>query len=186
MAKKSLIETLEVQLALPDPGHGVTIENYLSAWGAVPYPQLSIILVGLRHLAFVHQTHHWTAKGDPFYGDHLLFGKLYDTVNGEIDAVAEKAVGLGSIDNVNLQLQVFQLAKMTKAYGASSTIPQTTDLAKRSLGAEISFLRCVDHCVSSMKEQGILTRGLDNMLAGIQDVHEGHCYLLKQRSTVSM
>jgi hypothetical protein len=183
MSKKSLIETLEVQIAIPDPAHSVAIENYLAEWGAVPYSHLSIILVGLRHLALVHQTHHWTTKGDPFYGDHLLFERLYNTVVGEIDGLGEKAVGLGGADVVNLQLQVSQLSKMIKTYGTSSTIPQTTDLAKRSLIAEIGFLRCVDHCVCAMKELNLLTRGLDNFLAGVQDVHEDHCYLLKQRCT---
>ena len=186
MGKKPLIETLEVILAIPDPTHGVATENYLAEWGAVPYSQLSIILVGLRYLAIVHQTHHWTTKGDPFYGDHLLFEKLYNVVAEEIDGLAEKTVGLGSIDNVNLQLQVSQLARMVQTYGTSSTLPQASDLARRSLIAEVGFLRCVDHCVCSMKEQGLLTRGLDNFLAGVQDVHEGHCYLLKQRCTKDM
>ena len=35
--------------------------------------------------------------------------------------------------------------------------------------------------VDDLKEMGLLTRGLDNMIAGIEDKHESHVYLLKQR-----
>lgn len=186
MAKKRLIETLEVQIAVPDPGHNVMLDNMLAAWGAVPYAQLSLLLVQLRFLAVVHQIHHWTAKGDPFYGDHLLYQRLYDATAAELDELAEKAVGLGGNDNVNLQLQLMQVNQLAQGYGASSTLPMQSDLAKRSLAAEVGFLRCAAHCVCSLKEQGLLTRGLDNMLAGMEDRHEGHVYLLKQRSCPGM
>jgi hypothetical protein len=177
---KKMIETLEMQIAAPDPGYGVALENMLSEWGDIPYSQLSIILVHLRYLASVHQTHHWTCKGDTFYGDHLLFERLYNTIPSEIDSVAEKAIGLGSIDNVELQLQLAQVEKLSKKYGMASTMPQPNELSRRSLVAEIGFLRCVAHCVKSLQQQGLLTRGLDNLLAGIEDVHEGKVYLLRQ------
>lgn len=177
---KRLIETLEIQIAMPDPGYGVPLENMMSEWGDIPYSQLSIILVHLKFLAQVHQTHHWTCKGDSFYGNHLLFERLYNTIPSEIDDIAEKAIGLGSVDNVELQLQLSQVAKLSQKYGMASTIQQPTELSKRSLIAEIGFLRCVAHCVKSLEQQGLLTRGLDNLLAGIEDTHEGNVYLLKQ------
>lgn len=179
---KRLIETLEIQIAAPDPGYDIGLENMLAEWGATRYAQLSVLLVHLRFLGFVHQTHHWTVKGDPFFGDHLLYERLYNVVAAEIDEVAEKSVGLGGNDNVNLPLQIQQMGRLAQAYNMASTIPQTTELAKRSLLAEISFLRCTAGMACSLKETGLMTRGLDNMLAGIEDVHEGHVYLLKQRS----
>lgn len=179
--KKRLIESLEMQIAAHDPGYQMALESMLSEWGDTPYPELSVILVHLRFLAQVHQAHHWTARGDSFYGDHQLFMRLYDETTGEIDGVAEKAVGLGCIDNVNLVLQLQQISKLAYSYGMASTIPQSTELSKRSMIAEISFLRCVAQCCQSLKDKGLMTRGLDNLLAGIEDVHEGHVYLLKQR-----
>ena len=167
-----------------DPNHGIGVDHMLGEWGGIPYAELSVILVHLRYLQHVHQTHHWLAKGDPFYGDHLLFQRLYDAVTEDIDAVAEKSVGLGSERNVDLSLQVKQLEKMVSgAYGMTQTIPQPTELIKRSLQAEKNFIKTVCLLASSLKEQGVLTRGLDNMLAGIEDVHESHVYLLKQRSS---
>lgn len=164
-----------------DPSVGIMLDNMISEWGGVPYPQLSVMLVHMRFLYLVHQTHHWTAKGDSYYGDHLLFERLYNAVVAEVDGLAEKAVGLGMIENVNLPLQMSQLLKLTQGYGMSSTIPQPSELAKRSLMAEQSFLRVLDMISCQLKQAGLMTRGLDNYIAGVQDTHEGHVYLLKQR-----
>lgn len=178
--KRRLSESLEMVL-VSDPNLNIVTENMVSEWGGVPYPELSVLLVHLKFLSFVHQNHHWTTKGDPFYGDHLLFSRLYDGVIGEIDSVAEKAIGLGSSSNVDLPLSTSQLFKLIQGYGMTSTIPQPTELARRSYLAEMNFLKVVSILVEHMKSCGTLTRGLDNLLAGIEDKHEGHIYLLKQR-----
>lgn len=179
--KKKIFETAIAVTV--EPNLSVVTDQLSAAWGSVPYPQLSVILMMLRFLALVHQTNHWTAKGDPFYGDHLLFERLYGDVSGEIDDVAEKAVGLGCVENVNLQLQVTQILQMVQGYGTVSMIPQSCDLAERSLAAEMNFVKNVTDMMLAMEEEGTLTHGLSNMLEGILDVHEGHVYLLKQRCT---
>lgn len=178
--KRRLVETLEMALVV-EPNLGIVTDNMVSEWGGVPYPELSVLLVNLKFLASVHQNHHWTTKGDPFYGDHLLFSRLYDGVTGEIDSIAEKAIGLGSTANVDITLVHNQLCKLIQGYGMTSTIPQPTELAKRSYLAEMNFLKTAAHLVEHMKANGTLTRGLDNLLAGIEDKHEGNVYLLKQR-----
>ena len=164
--KNRLIETLTMQIAVPDPDCGIVTDNMVAQWCGVPFAELSVLLVRLRFLATVHQTHHWTAKGDPFYGDHLLYQRLYDAVVVDIDALAEKAVGLGSSDNVNLPLQAAQLAQLCNDYGTTMTLPVASGLAQRSLVAEVGFLRCAAHCADSLNENGQLTRGLDNFLQG--------------------
>lgn len=180
--KKRLIETLEMALVV-EPNLDIITDNMVSEWGSVSYPQLSVILVHLKFLAFVHQNHHWVTKGDPFYGDHLLFSRLYVGTSEDVDAVAEKAIGLGSTSNVNLSLSTSQLFKLVQGYGMTSTIPQPTELAKRSYLAEMNFLKVVAHLAEHLKECGLMTRGLDNLLAGIEDKHESNIYLLKQRAT---
>ena len=178
--KRRLVETLEMALVV-EPNLNIVTDNMIAEWGGVPYCQLSVLLVHLRYLALVHQTHHWVTKGNPFYGDHLLFQRLYECVVGEIDSVAEKAIGLGCVDNVDINRQVLQLNKLVQSYGMTSTLPNSSDLARRSYLAEMNFLKVTSHLVEHMNECGILTRGLDNLLAGIEDKHEGHVYLLKQR-----
>jgi DNA-binding ferritin-like protein len=181
--KKRLVETLEMALVV-EPNIDIITDNMVSEWANGPYPQLSVLLVYLKFLASLHQNHHWTAKSDPFYGDHLLFERLYGAVVAEIDSVAEKAVGLGSTANVDLNLQCTQVLRLVQgSFANTGTLPMMSDLARRSYQAEMSFLRVADRLVESMRECGMLTRGVDNLIAGIQDAHEGHIYLLKQRIT---
>lgn len=185
MAHKKLIETLEIRLIVPEQSGDIALEHMFSEWGSVPMGHLSVLLVHLRFLAMLHQTHHWQAKGDTFYGDHLLFERLYNAVVPEIDVIAEKAVGLGSVDSVNLPLQVSQLNRLIRNYGMSSTIPRPNEFIRRSMIGEVGLLRCADAVITSLKATGMLSRGVDNAIAGIEDSHESALYLLKQRCSCS-
>lgn len=178
--KRRLAESYEVLLTT-EPNLNIIVDNMVAEWGGLAYAELSVLLVYLKFLATIHQNHHWVTKGDPYYGDHLLFQRLYGDIADEVDSVAEKAIGLGSVTNVDVKLQTVQLDKLVSGYGTASTMPQQAELAKRSLHAELNFLKVTAHLVESMKACGLLTRGLDNLLAGIEDKHEGHVYLLKQR-----
>jgi DNA-binding ferritin-like protein len=182
--KRRLAETLEMAIVV-EPNLNIVTDNFIAEWGSTPYPQLSVALVHLKYLAAVHQNHHWVTKGDPFYGDHLLFQRIYSNTVEDIDSLAEKAIGLGSTANVDLVLVTSQLMKLVKGYGMTSTLPSPAELAKRSYLAEMNFIKVMAHIAEHLKECGLLTRGLDNMLQGIEDRHEGHVYLLKQRITSS-
>ncbi len=178
--KKRIKETSVIAVTV-EPNLGIVTDNMIAEWGGTPYAQLSVVLVYLKFLYSIHQNHHWTCMGDPFYGDHLLFQRLYEGTVGEIDLIAEKAIGLGCTANVDLMLQTKQLLRLVKGYGMTTTIPQPNDLAKRSLMAEKNFLSAMNHICECLKECNLMTHGLDNLLAGIEDKHEGHVYLLKQR-----
>jgi hypothetical protein len=60
-------------------------------------------------------------------------------------------------------------------------IPQSNELAKRSLMAEVNFIKVLNVLVQNMKDAGTYTGGLENLLGGIEDVHEKHIYKLKRR-----
>lgn len=179
---RKLSESLEIRLGA-DLGTGNSVDQMVAEWGGIPSAHLSVALVHLRFLYFVHQTHHWIAKGDAYYGDHLLFQRLYEGVAGEIDTIAEKAVGTGCERNVELSLQMTQLMRLIQGYGSTSIVPQPAELARRSLQAERNFLMVMAQLAAQMKGSGQLSRGVDNLLAGIEDKHEEHVYLLKQRTT---
>jgi len=184
MRKTSLLEMLDMQPAsvVPsDPNLGIVFDNMVSEWGGTRYAQLAVVLVHLNFLTYVHHTHHWLSKGDVFYGDHLLFQRLYLATQEQVDGIGERVVGLGGEDGVNLPLQVAQLNKLVKGYGMTTTIPQPSELARRSLLAEQNFLAVMKLAAQQLDEQGMLTRGLDNLMQGIEDLHESHVYLLKQR-----
>jgi len=46
-------------------------------------------LLGASRLA------HWNIEGTDFYQFHLLFERIYETVDGKVDGLAEQARGLG-------------------------------------------------------------------------------------------
>lgn len=149
----------------------------------IPFSPLTTVLSALRALSIVHQAHHWQASGDSFYGDHLLFSRLYDAVNIEVDAVAEKAVGLGSVELVDpVVITSTALQMIEQVCPQQPVVPQPNDLANRSLSMESAFLILVDGVRSALQTSNELTNGLDNMLQDIADKHEGHVYLLKQRT----
>lgn len=147
------------------------------------YWELFVVLGMLRHLYLTHQTNHWTASGDPFYGDHQLFQRLYELNLDQIDNVAEKAVGLGSSNLVNLTDQLDFVKALQDCSARSFVIPHPGQLVESSLVAEMTFLHAMKHVCESLKGSGLMTHGLDNLLAGIEDSHEQSVYLLKQRAT---
>jgi DNA-binding ferritin-like protein len=158
-------------------------DTEMNSWGGMPYAQLSVILVNLRYLGMLHQTHHWISKGDPFYGDHKLYEQLYKTIVEEVDDVAEKAVGMGGEQNVCLGTQIEEMLRVSTMMGDKEDgVPTPEMLAKKSLLAEVAFIKCVTEMLQSMHDQGVRTDGISNMLQGICDVHERHVYLLKRRS----
>lgn len=165
-----------------NPGVRIMLDNSLAEWGEIPYAELSIVLCNLHFLYHLHQQHHWVSKGDSYYGDHLLFQRLYEKVAEEIDMVAEKAVGLGDDSNVNMSLLMSGMVKHSQGMQVGTIVQGSGDLANRSLQAEQNFLAMTAAAVDSLGEKGQLSRGLDNLVAGIEDTHEGHIYLLKQRT----
>lgn len=145
--------------------------------------ELPSYLVLLRALATIHQSHHWLTFGADFYGDHLLFERLYDQTLEEIDGLAEKAIGVGC--DLHAMQPGLQAELMTQVVTNFCNVPEEgtpASLVKTSLVAEQHFLTCAKQIVEILKGRGRLSRGVDNLLAGIEDNHENHLYLLGQRS----
>lgn len=140
-------------------------------------------LVGaLRAVSNIHQSHHWQSFGPTYYADHLLFERLYNTTNEDIDSVAERSVGTYGPAVVDAQTIVADtlrhIALINRQYGA----PQSnTAMARTSLAAELALLRAIDAVITSLQNTGRLSHGISNLLEGIADRHEQNVYLLQQR-----
>ena len=189
-ARKSrrLIESMEAQVIMVNVSSSdVLFQGMCSEWTGLPYAELSVLLAQLRALQLIHHTHHWQALGDSFYGDHLLFGRLYEGIADEIDAIGEKVVGLGCIENVKLDLQVSQMTQFVANSNMSAplAIPQKDDLVKSSMMCELDFLRNCALASDMLDQSGLLTGGVDNLIQSCEDVHEGYVFLLKQRVSLT-
>lgn len=152
-------------------------ESMLEDWHGVAFCQLSMLLSATRALSMLHQTHHWLSKSGTFYGDHLLFEKIYDSTNVEIDKIAEKILGFADdamVDPVTSSEQCTRILKeMMRAPG---------DLYQKSENAEKAHLQLLTMVRESLDNDGNLSDGTDNMLTGFADQHESNLYLLKRRN----
>jgi len=151
-----------------------------SVFAASPGTEMAGLLVFLRAVAMVHQTHHWVTKGNTSYGDHLLFERLYNGMLPEIDSVAERAVGsTGATLIADFRAQASCVADILNSLGQPGE--SAAELVQKSLEAEALLSLGVTKIVELLKNNSSLSRGTDNLIAGIEDKHEEHRYLLQQR-----
>jgi len=141
---------------------------------------LTKLLATLEALQRFYWTAHWTAKGIPQYGDHLLFQRLYEGLAGEIDDLAEKIVaqqGEPAVDPVvRADLAALRLRTWQDLPG---------DVVGRALLVEADFQEAVESVLEAGDDEGWMTTGLQNFLEGLADKHETAQYLLGQRDKVA-
>ena len=140
---------------------------------------LSILLSDLTALSKFHQFFHWRTKGTLSYADHLLAERLYNETNDLIDSIAERCVGLegaDSIDEVRDAEAVSKLLAGWKELRAQHSLPEVALKAVKDVIADITELK------HDLEKDQSLTEGTDNLLQGVCDVLETHCYLLQQRT----
>jgi DNA-binding ferritin-like protein len=136
------------------------------------------VLAILRALQWSHQTAHWKVRGEPFYGDHLLFQKLYEAVGEEIDTLAEKIVGMygpGAITNLSVISDTHQFIANHAATGAGDSSYQC------ALQMEEHLQRALRAAYDGLKASGELSLGMDDFLMATASAHETALYLLRQR-----
>lgn len=134
--------------------------------------QVLAALVGVR---MVHWTAHWAAKGTGFYGDHLLFERIYNEMTEDIDTLAEKCVamfGPASVEPFNLIALELSHVERFKALDC---------IYKRSLAAEEDLQVTISTCYDVLKKMAVLSLGMDDYLMALANKHETYIYLLQQR-----
>jgi DNA-binding ferritin-like protein len=157
------------------------LEQVCAMFPGEQYAELVAVLGALRGLSLLHQTHHWQSFGPQFYGDHLLYERLYNDIVPQVDATAEKIVGLNKASLVGFEKHVITLSAFLKNVKVHSS---SDDFARRSLEAELMFIDLVEAVMDKLKVGGLLTRGLEQHLGNIADKHEEFVYLLKRRVIV--
>lgn len=153
------------QVATPMSGDAQSVQVFLCD-----------ILGMLRALHWLHWTAHWQVKGNPSYGDHLLFERLYTGIVDEIDTLAEKLVGAFGSGAVDALRQV----STTQDWLAGWMSKGDTEIA-RALAAENQFQGQVRAVYEAVKSAGGMTLGLDDFLMSMANAHETNVYLLRQR-----
>jgi DNA-binding ferritin-like protein len=157
------------------------LQRVCGAFAGMAMAELGALVAILRAASIVHQSHHWQTRGGNFFGDHLLFDRLYSESVGFIDQVAERAVGSGSRDLVCPKTQAGLIPEVVNYWCGSIQEPTSFDMVVVSLGVERCVLDCLKEARGSLETKGLLTDGTDNLLQGVADKHEEFLYLLQQR-----
>lgn len=135
----------------------------------------ALYVASLKALAMIHKHNHWTTKGSMFYGDHLLFERLYESTIENLDLAAEKFIGVFGDECLDYELQADFLNKVLLKYKNLDSSP-----AQMSLAAEKDFLKFSDDAYKCFETEGKMTMGIDDMIMEIYSNHEDAIYLLKQ------
>lgn len=134
---------------------------------------LSLYVTFLRALYHIHQNAHWKTSGENFYGNHLVFQRLYEATQENADMAAEKTIGLynGLLDMPE------KFSTICSQFNADNF---DNNYALASLKAEQAFLQFSQLVYDQLKSSGAITLGLDDMIMAIASKSEVHVYLLKQ------
>lgn len=135
----------------------------------------ALYVATLKAIYLIHQQNHWTTKGQSFYGDHLLFQRLYESAQEDLDEAAEKMIGLFGDECLDYSLQADLLNKLLLRFKPVSASP-----VKLSLAIEQAFLNFTETAYNCFEEEGKLSMGLDDMLMSIASNRETSVYLLNQ------
>ena len=136
---------------------------------------LKFLLATLRAAQMVHQTGHWRVRGKTYYGDHLLLERLYNSVDEEIDKLAEKMVEKYGEDSVDIHEQIDHMHTVIKG------IAKISCNFRRAQAVEKMLQKLFKMSYDKLKETGELTLGMDDFLMASANNHETNCYLLGQR-----
>lgn len=131
----------------------------------------------LKAMAQIHQHNHWLSKGDSFYGDHLLFERIYDSALEDLDKAAEKFIGIFGEECLDYAFQADLLNKVLCKY--TKLDGNTIEM---SLTVEKDFVKLSKVAYDCFEKEDTLTLGLDDMIMSIASNREESIYLLKQAS----
>lgn len=133
------------------------------------------VLAAMRALSWLHQTAHWQASGQRAYELHLLFERLYDATEGDVDVIAEKLVGYYGAASVESLPTLQRTQNWLRSWNAKGENPIT-----KALNAEKEFQGLLKITYEALKEGKELSLGLDDFLMATANKHETHIYLLTQ------
>lgn len=136
--------------------------------------RLCDVLACLRASYLSYQTSHWQVVGQSFYGNHLLFQRLYESVQKQVDELAEKLVGYLGREVVGLDHQ------MQHIWGYTQKWSQIDCHHKRGLQSEIDLQAALKRAYDGIKKINAMTLGLDDWIMATANAHEENEYLLQQ------
>jgi starvation-inducible DNA-binding protein len=122
--------------------------------------------------ALKSQNFHWNTEGPLFYQHHLLFERIYDEVYDSIDTFAEQLRAL----QIYAPASYSKFSMLSKIQDENS-VPEFQDML-RELLADSDKMANMFKIVFAMSEEAG-DHGLSDFLAGRQDAHKKHSWMLR-------
>jgi len=130
----------------------------------------------LNHLRlmqlYAHMAHH-VCKGPLFFQDHEFLGSLYAEVEGDYDAVAERAINKEGLSVVNLNSQLKSIYSKAKNLPDESKDDKTH--LKKVLELEKELCSIIEKLVPNV------SAGTEQLIGNVADKSEVRQYKLEQR-----
>ena len=135
----------------------------------------ALYIATLNAISIIHRQNHWTTKGKTFYGDHLLFERIYKTSLEDLDSAAETLIGHFGDECLDYDLQADLLHRVLLTYKNLEGSPQ-----QMSLAVERDFLKLGEQFYKLLEAEGKLTLGIGDVLPAIASSRDSAVYLLQQ------
>ena len=118
---------------------------------------------------------HWNVEGPDFFQYHDLFSKIYEEVFEAIDPFAEQIRAAGGYVPGSLQRfsMLTQIEDETK-------VPMPLDMVLELLEDSDKMAEIFRMCFQLSEQEGL--HGLSDFLAGRQDAHKKHSWMLRATS----
>ena len=132
---------------------------------------LQEVLSILRAQYWSHQTNHWQTTQ---YDNHLLFQRLYEGIEDEIDTLAEKLVGYFGESSVDQSELINKTQYWVEKWN------KTKDVVDRGIESEKDLQKALRLSYDMLKANEEISLGLDDFIMATANKHETHLYLLGQ------
>lgn len=137
---------------------------------------LVAVHVALEVEQMLFHAYHWRSKGQDYYGDHLLYQRLYQDRAEEIDRIGEVLVALGGSESILPNITVVGMQDLISRVEATKGKD-----AVKGLALVNETLRRIN-AANALIGSDAYALSVNNVLAGFADKHLEALYLLKQRS----
>lgn len=134
------------------------------------------LMASLKASQWMHQANFWLVKGENHYGLHEMMKHILDPIDEQMNDLGNIFVSNFGEDCMNPEI----IDLMSKSYCREAC--RKDNLILKSITVENQVQNRCKIVYNSLKEAGLLTLGLDEMLMGIAKEHEDSLYHLRQTS----
>jgi len=130
---------------------------------------------------WMHAAHHLT-KGASFIAAHeLLFGRIYQTISEDFDKLVEKLVYQFNDEDFGCPVLISSIASSVISEYESPANQEESTIYMIALTLIVDQMKVAESLRNMMKEENILTLGMDDFLSSAINQYESYAYMINQQ-----